>query len=62
MLALAHLQSSHLSIQEISFNLGYADMANFRRAFKRWESVSPAKFRRAYQEAVPPVDQLLPSE
>lgn len=46
MLAVAHLQNSHLSIQEIAFNLGYTDMANFRRAFKRWESVSPSEFRR----------------
>lgn len=45
MLAVEHLKTSHLSIQEIAFNLGYTDMANFRRAFKRWESISPSEYR-----------------
>ncbi|MBC7502508.1 MAG: AraC family transcriptional regulator [Herminiimonas sp.] len=44
-LAVAHLESELLSIQEISYLLGYTDMANFRRAFKRWESVSPSEYR-----------------
>lgn len=45
-LAVIHLQNGQLSIQEIAFNLGYTDLANFRRAFKRWESVSPSAFRK----------------
>ena len=49
MLAVAHLQAGHVSIQEIAFKLGYTDMANFRRAFKRWESVPPSEFRRRSQ-------------
>lgn len=48
-LALAHLRQDGLSIQEIAFQLGYTDLANFRRAFKRWESVSPSAYRAAAQ-------------
>ncbi len=43
-LALEHLRSGRLTIQEISFALGYSDVANFRRAFKRWESVPPSAY------------------
>lgn len=44
-LAVEHLRSGKLGVEEIAFTLGYTDAANFRRAFKRWESVSPAEFR-----------------
>ena len=44
-LAVEHLKSTHLSIQEISYTLGYSDMANFRRAFKRWEHIAPSEYR-----------------
>lgn len=44
-LAREHLKSSQLSIQEIAFSLGYTDIANFRRAFKRWEGVAPSEYR-----------------
>lgn len=44
-LAVEHLKSSRLSIQEIAFSLGYTDIANFRRAFKRWEGVAPSEYR-----------------
>jgi AraC-like DNA-binding protein len=44
-LAVEHLKSGRLSIQEIAFALGYTDLANFRRAFKRWEGVAPSDFR-----------------
>ncbi len=48
MLALEHLKSGRLSIQEIAFLLGYSDVANFRRAFKRWEGVAPSGVRGRY--------------
>lgn len=44
-LAIEHLKSGRLSIQEIAFSLGYTDIANFRRAFKRWEGIAPSEYR-----------------
>ncbi|WP_311196963.1 AraC family transcriptional regulator [Rugamonas apoptosis] len=29
-------------VKEVAYMLGYTDMANFRRAFKRWEGVAPS--------------------
>jgi AraC-like DNA-binding protein len=48
MLALEHLKSGKLSIPEIAYVLGYTDTSNFRRAFIRWQAMSPA----AYQSAL----------
>ena len=50
-LAVEHLQLDQLSIQEIAYELGYTDMANFRRAFKRWEGVSPSTYRASLLQA-----------
>jgi AraC-like DNA-binding protein len=44
-LALEHLRAGRLTLQEIAFVLGYTDLANFRRAFKRWEGAAPSEFR-----------------
>lgn len=46
-LALAHLRQGHLTIEEIAYTLGYSDLSNFRRAFKRWEAQPPSAFRPA---------------
>ncbi|TNF68650.1 MAG: AraC family transcriptional regulator [Gammaproteobacteria bacterium] len=43
-LAISYLRNKQMAIQEIAFNLGYHDVANFRRAFKRWEGVPPSKY------------------
>ncbi|GMG87791.1 AraC family transcriptional regulator [Biformimicrobium ophioploci] len=45
MLALRYLQAREMSVQEIAYMLGYSDVANFRRAFKRWEGVAPKTYR-----------------
>jgi len=43
-LAVENLRAGNLSVQEIAYALGYQDVANFRRAFKQWEGVSPSQF------------------
>ena len=45
-LAIEYLTKSDMSIQEIGFLLGYLDIANFRRAFKRWHGIPPGEYRR----------------
>lgn len=44
-LAVENLKLSHLSIEEIAYTLGYSDLSNFRRAFKRWEGMTPTEYR-----------------
>ncbi|WP_428504683.1 AraC family transcriptional regulator [Roseateles sp.] len=46
-LAIEHLQRGQLSVQEVAFALGYTDLANFRRAFRRWQGMSPTDYRAA---------------
>jgi AraC-like DNA-binding protein len=52
-LAVEHLKAGRQSLQEIAYALGYTEMANFRRAFKRWESVAPSEYRRRHVETRP---------
>jgi AraC-like DNA-binding protein len=40
------LSSSALSIKEIAARLGYSDVANFTRAFRRWSGQTPSEFRK----------------
>jgi AraC-like DNA-binding protein len=44
-LAIEHLKSGRFGMDEIAYRLGYTDLANFRRAFKRWESMPPSEYR-----------------
>lgn len=44
-LALEYLRAGRLTVQEIAYTLGYTDIANFRRAFKRWEGRPPSALR-----------------
>jgi AraC-like DNA-binding protein len=46
-LAVEHVKSGRFSFEEIAYMLGYSDLANFRRAFRRWESVPPSAYRAA---------------
>jgi AraC-like DNA-binding protein len=47
-LAVEHLKSGRMGMDELAYRLGYTDQANFRRAFKRWERVAPSEFRAAH--------------
>ncbi len=40
------LRNSQLTIQQISYEVGYPDPANFSTTFKRFYRLSPAKYRR----------------
>ena len=44
-LADKYIRDSQLSLTEISFLLGFAEMSSFSRAFKRWKGESPSAFR-----------------
>jgi len=44
-LAISYLSNSDMSIKEIAFFLGYDDLSNFRRAFKRWTGQTPSTYR-----------------
>ncbi|MFW6051219.1 MAG: AraC family transcriptional regulator [Myxococcota bacterium] len=46
-LATLLLRSPDPSVEEIADRLGYADPANFTRAFRRWTGQSPRAFRRS---------------
>jgi AraC-like DNA-binding protein len=44
-LARRYLESSRLSLDEIAHLVGFTETTNFRRAFKRWQGVPPARYR-----------------
>jgi AraC-like DNA-binding protein len=44
-LACKYLSTTHYSLTDISFLLGYANSTGFSRAFKRWFKMSPSEYR-----------------
>lgn len=44
-LALTYLGNSRLSINEVTYLLGFSDPSNFTRAFKRWSGQTPSQYR-----------------
>lgn len=44
-LANQYMENSRLSVNEITYLLGFSDPANFSRAFKRWHGVPPSQYR-----------------
>ncbi|MFA5122070.1 AraC family transcriptional regulator [Zavarzinia sp.] len=45
--AAEHLRAGRMSVTEIAYLTGYTDLANFRRAFRRWSGQTPSEFREA---------------
>lgn len=43
--AMALLQNSALSIEEVATRIGYTDRANFTRAFRKWTGFPPTEYR-----------------
>jgi AraC-like DNA-binding protein len=50
-LAGRYLAGDALSVSEISFLLGFAELSSFHRAFKRWTGRTPAEFRQQFKRA-----------
>ena len=46
-LALGYIGQSRLSITGMAFMLGFSDVSNFNRAFRRWTGMSPSEYRSA---------------
>ena len=44
-LALGYVEQKRLSITEIAFMLGFSDVSNFNRAFRRWTGRAPSEYR-----------------
>ena len=44
-LALQYIQDSRVSINQITYMLGFSECSNFSRAFKRWTGRSPTAYR-----------------
>lgn len=43
-----YLRQTHLSVKEISYVLGYSEVPNFHRAFKKWYEKTPSEYRQTY--------------
>jgi AraC-like DNA-binding protein len=49
-LALRYLEKGELSMSEISFLLGFSEVAGFYRAFHRWEGRTPLQYQKDLSE------------
>ena len=46
-LAMKYIRDSHLTLTELSFQLGFSEMSSFSRAFKSWTGQAPAAYRKS---------------
>ncbi|PKF49241.1 AraC family transcriptional regulator [Enterovibrio nigricans] len=47
-LTLNYIKQPHLSISEIGYLVGFSNVANFNRAFRRWVGCAPGEYRQNY--------------
>jgi AraC-like DNA-binding protein len=45
-LALEYITQLHLSLSEVGYLVGFANIGNFNRAFKRWTNFAPGEYRK----------------
>ena len=45
-LALEYISQGHLSLSEVGYLVGFANIGNFNRAFKRWTNFAPGEYRK----------------
>jgi AraC-like DNA-binding protein len=45
--AIKYVRDTSLSIEDVTYALGFHDASAFRRAFRRWTGAAPYEFRRA---------------
>lgn len=48
-LAINYLKNTNLKISEIAFKLGYCNVENFSKVFKKYQNITPAEFRKAFK-------------
>jgi AraC-like DNA-binding protein len=48
-LALGYIERSSIAITEIAYLLGFSDVSNFTRAFRRWTDKSPSAYRQSLE-------------
>jgi AraC-like DNA-binding protein len=46
--ALLLLRSANLSVEAVAEQVGYSDVANFTRAFRRWSGTTPTAYRSSF--------------
>jgi AraC-like DNA-binding protein len=44
-LAIQHLRTTRMKVDEIAEALGFSDVASFRQAFRKWTGRSPSDYR-----------------
>ncbi|MDD1791563.1 AraC family transcriptional regulator [Enterovibrio makurazakiensis] len=47
-ITLNYIKQPHMSISEIGYLVGFSNVANFNRAFRRWEGCAPGEYRTKY--------------
>lgn len=45
-LALEYISQEHLSLSEVGYLVGFSNIGNFNRAFKRWTNCAPGEYRK----------------